>query len=57
MAFWNKPVKDPEKQYKKLKKYCKQVLGMSEADAEKKAREWLNSVGKKAGDLEKWGSR
>ena len=53
MAFWNKPVTDPEKQYKKLKKYCKQVLGMNEADAEKKAREWLDSVGKKARDLEK----
>ena len=54
MAFWNsKPVKDPEKQFKKLKKYCKQVLGLSEEEAEKRAREWLNSVGKKARDLEK----
>ncbi len=54
MAFWkSKPVKDPVKQYKKLKKYCKQVLGLSEEEAEKRAREWLNSIGKKAADLEK----
>ncbi|UCH95009.1 MAG: hypothetical protein JSV88_32805 [Candidatus Aminicenantes bacterium] len=54
MAFWSsKPVKDPEKQFKKLKKYCMQVLGYSKEDAEKKAREWLNTVGKKARSLEK----
>jgi len=54
MPFWsNKTIKDPEKQYKKLKKYCKQVLGLNDEQAEAKAREWLNSVGKKAGDLGK----
>ncbi len=36
MAFWNKPVTDPEKQLKKLKKYCMQVLGLSKEEAEKK---------------------
>jgi hypothetical protein len=45
MAFWNKwlnkPVKDPEKQLKKLTKYYKDVLGLSKEDAEKKAREKL----------------
>ncbi|MCK4764639.1 MAG: hypothetical protein KAW12_20745 [Candidatus Aminicenantes bacterium] len=54
MAFWNKKAAaDPEKQYKKLKKYCKQVLQMNEEDAEKKAREWLNTVGKKLDHLKK----
>lgn len=54
MAFWNsKPNNDPEKQFKKLRKYCIQVLGLNKEDAEKKAREWLNSVGKKAKSLEK----
>lgn len=54
MAFWNrKPEKDPVKQFKKLKKYCIQVLGLPKEEAEKKAREWLYGVGKKAKDLEK----
>ncbi len=46
MAFWNwnsKPVTDPEKQLKKLQKYCIQVLGLSKEEAEKKAKEWLNT--------------
>jgi ABC-type histidine transport system ATPase subunit len=52
MAFWSsKPITDPEKQLKKLRKYCMQVLGMSKPDAEKKAREWLDNVGKKAKSL------
>jgi len=52
MAFWSsKPITDPEKQLKKLRKYCVQVLGMNKHDAEKKAREWLNTVGKKANSL------
>lgn len=46
MAFWDKKVTDPEKQLKKLKKYCRQVLGLSKEDAEKKAKEWLHTVGK-----------
>ena len=49
MAFWNKPITDPEKQLKKLKKYCRQVLGLSKEDAEKKAREWLNIRSKAPG--------
>ena len=53
MAFWNsKPITDPEKQLKKLKKYCKQVLRLSDQEAEEKAKEWLNGVGKKARELE-----
>jgi hypothetical protein len=53
MALWfNKPVTDPEKQFKKLKKYCKQVLRLNDEEAEKKAREWLGGVGHKAKDLE-----
>ena len=53
MALWfNKPVTDPEKQFKKLKKYCKQVLRLNDEEAEKKAREWLSGVGHKAKDLE-----
>ena len=52
MAFWSsKPITNPEKQLKKLRKYCIQVLGMNKHDAEKKAREWLNTVGKKANSL------
>jgi len=52
MAFWsNKPITDPEKQLKKLKKYCMQVLGMNKYDAEKKAREWLDNAGKKPNSL------
>jgi hypothetical protein len=43
----NKPTTDPKKQFKKLKKYCMQVLGMNEEDAEKKANEWLWSRDKK----------
>ena len=47
MAFWSsKPITDPKKQFKKLKKYCTQVLGLSKEDAEKKAREWLDSMDK-----------
>ncbi len=46
MAFWNdwlnKPVTDPDKQLKKLTKYCRQVMGLSKEEAEKKAREMLN---------------
>ncbi|MCP4218733.1 MAG: hypothetical protein GY765_29145 [bacterium] len=47
MAFWNrnKPVTDPEKQLKKLTKYCRQVLGLSKEDAEAKAKEWLKTRG------------
>lgn len=42
MAFWNsKPITDPEKQLKKLTKYCIQVLGLNKEEAEKKAREML----------------
>jgi hypothetical protein len=52
MAFWSsKPITDPEKQFKKLKKYCMQVLGMNKHDAEKKAKEWLENVDKKANSL------
>lgn len=39
MAFWDsKPVTDPEKQLKKLTKYCIQVLGLSKEEAEKKPK-------------------
>jgi hypothetical protein len=52
MAFWNKKTEeDPEKQFKKLKKYCMQVMGLDKEAAEKKAREWLNSVGSEANKL------
>lgn len=54
MPFWSsKPIKDPEKQLKKLKKYCRQVLGLNKEDAEKKAKEWLQNIGSKARNLEK----
>ncbi len=57
MAFWDKwtskKVEDPEKQVKKLKKYYMQVMGMDKEAAEEKARQWVNTVGKKSRELEK----
>jgi hypothetical protein len=40
MAFWHRKTEE-EKQLKKLKKYCIQVLGLSKEEAEKKAQEFL----------------
>lgn len=54
MAFWDrKKTYTPDKQLKKLRKYCRQVLGLSKEEAEKKAREWLNSRGIHPTDPEK----
>jgi len=44
--WMNKPVTDPEKQLKKLTKYCREVMGLSKEEAEKKAQEMLR-MGKK----------
>lgn len=46
MAFWDKKITDPKKQLKKITKYYRQVMGLSKEDAEKKAKEWMDTVGK-----------
>lgn len=50
--FDKKPDSDPEKQYEKMKKYYREVVGLSKEEAEVKARNWVNTTGRKARELD-----
>ncbi len=53
MAFWHRDEKSEiKREYKKLFKYCRQVLGMDKEAAKEKAKEKLREMGKDTSHLD-----